>query len=535
MKKFLAVLVMLSLVVGSVFAQASFGGYGRGRLDLVTVKSGATEMRDDALVTDKTIKGPLTNAAIEYSFSAGYTNEEGTAGGSISVTGNQNGFAAPWDGAYIPWRARAWWQPISQVKVNLGWTDWAFGTDDVLGWGYNASAGDVGVAPANGLFGAPSDVFLGGGGYHGLTLGITPMDMFSFNLGLNFMGDDMKARTDLVEVLKTFFVQANVNLNGIGTVSLSYQGGPGTSSKAVTTYDGQTPKYYHTSTTDDYAKRYKDYYTNLYTRSYADYLGMDIADLNEDLLKEIDDWASAATDAEMLNINKVKELGEQIPEPGYGLPIYMGSGDVVSTTSGEEIKTYSGNNGALALRFRLSAIENLDLNFGIKFSIPGKVNQYQTKQHPLFIALGAQYNISDAFGVKTRMKFQFLGKTTDSRKDLYGTEDPFKFGIDITPYFNIAGMNINVNLGLALTKYMYTYADGTPDAMQWNPMQVSWMINPYVVKPVGNVNLYAGIIVQGTPSAYYMTPVFESTPLLDQAKSKSVVEFRIPIGFNVNF
>ncbi len=463
MKKFLAVLVMLSLVVGSVFAQASFGGYGRGRLDLVTIKNGATEMRGGALVTDKTIKGPLTDAWIEYSFNAGYTNEEGTAGGNISVTGNQNGFAAPWNGAYIPWRVRAWWQPISQIRVNLGWTDWAFGTDDFVGWGYNATAGDIGVAPANGLFGAPGDVFLGGTGYHGLTLGITPMDMLAINFGLNFMGDDMQARTDLVRVFKTFFAQVNLKLDGIGTFSLSYQGGPGTLSTPVTAYN------------------------------------------------------AAVSGADM-----------------GGIPIYNGTGDVVTTSSGEGIKTYTGDTGTIAFRFSLSAIENLALNFGFNYRINGKLDQYTTRQYPIRIALGVQYNISDTFGVKTRMQFHFLGKDTNSQDSNYyiGTEDPFKFGIDITPYFKVAGMNINVNLGLALTKFMHTYPTGTPDAAKWNPMQISWMINPYVEKPLGNVSLFAGIIVQGTPSAYFLPP---SATRYDQAKSKSVIEFRIPVGFNVNF
>ncbi len=456
MKKFLAVLVMLSLVVGSVFAQLTVGGQARGGLYLFQMKVGALN-GIGPYTSDKTVTGPFAGqawgpydgtAALTGAINAQYANAEGTVGAKVQFTA--------WNGGVSANYVFAWWQPISMLRMQIGNLGDAFGTDNgLVGWSYHGEVQEMGVATKM----HTGDAYVDAGNSYGLRFDITPMDMLAINIAFRDF-QDLASNDAVKKAFANFyrhtFAQVIIKITNIGDFYLSYDGGYGALGEyTVTSYDSK-----------------------------FDTLGGSV----------------------------VNDTNKYLP---------------------------ANDNGKIAFAFHLTAIDKLDASLGFKYTINGKTSETLTYVNPLHLALGLKYDLSDSFGIKSAMSFAFLGGYTkhssQSREEYNGGSDyyvydtPFKFGITVTPYLKMDIANFYFNLGLTLDKNMTKYGPKVLDENKYDPVQVGWLINPVVEKNVGGISFYFGVIVKSTPTYY-------ASKFTDGAnKVKNVIDFSIPVGFNVYF
>jgi hypothetical protein len=161
-------------------------------------------------------------------------NDNGTFGGFVRVT-NAN---------YIRFdqvaRAGVWWQPLSFLKVQLGYhVDYGVQTY-VVGWGFNGDAGDFldGVAGYGEYAPRRNGVFVNGlddgDDVYAASLTLTPLDGLAIRFGVPFWQPGeagwFASQTDAAGLAKNVwsdsFGQVTYNINGIGEVAVSFDGSP---------------------------------------------------------------------------------------------------------------------------------------------------------------------------------------------------------------------------------------------------------------------------------------------------------------------
>jgi len=135
--------------------------------------------------------------------------------------------------------ANAWWKPIDQFKLTIGWNgDGFWGKEGFTGWGFNAMPYDSGVAINPGIWywknadnsfgGSDSYVslpfmmdrytFFGGFGDKAALLEIKPMDMLGINIAIPFFLGEKAA-----DVYKATCAQIDLNFD-FGNIALTYNG-----------------------------------------------------------------------------------------------------------------------------------------------------------------------------------------------------------------------------------------------------------------------------------------------------------------------
>jgi len=304
MKKIIAISVMFALIAGAVFADTSIGGGFNYQLDVLRGDNGknwtqaspgkeyyweasppsagdttptwvlkdkdkaATYVVDPTDPYGETLLGTASQiqsqtnfkgATVDFNFSGD------TYGGKVRLyaAGSQG-----WWGS-LPF-AFAWWQPVSMFKFQLGHNpDGNFGTAQITGWGFNGSAQDF-VATDNDSGGSTSYIAVetGGiksysrnrawraarsygfyGGYSNVAalLSLYPMDMLTVNLVLPFSAAHADQTRDFTDVLMNAHLNFVVNIDGVGRITLTFEGKGG--NKTVTSID----------TTDNTAKSKKEY------------------------------------------------------------------------------------------------------------------------------------------------------------------------------------------------------------------------------------------------------------------------------------
>jgi len=149
--------------------------------------------------------------------------------------------------------------------------------------------------------------------------------------------------------------------------------------------------------------------------------------------------------------------------------------------------TYIGDasdatNGMVFAYFNLAAVENLSLDVGLSYIMPGDFEGF-----PIFAGLGAKYDVNDAFGLKVRTVAAFGG-------DEDWGMDGFRLLFDVLPYYQI---NDNMKFCASVGIGMFSH-----DALEDNIF--GWHVNPYI--EIGNEwgpTFYAGLKVwnNGTKDA----------------------------------
>jgi hypothetical protein len=227
MKKLIAISITLALIASAAFAQVTVGG-------LVQSKWVAfSEIPGDG---DDTVNSLSWTGRVQLD---GKT-EGDIFGGSLRITpssfdqiaanqGKMNkvlGGGVAFDWAYV------WWQPIQQVKLQLGTiSDGFYGVDAIAAWGFHGDANDF--VAYDKLYNTAA--FAGGALFTtGASFVITPLDGLKVVFGIpteasisTYISDDKTAITNqnAMEAWKHFFLQAGYDLPNIGVITLTYKSG----------------------------------------------------------------------------------------------------------------------------------------------------------------------------------------------------------------------------------------------------------------------------------------------------------------------
>jgi len=209
MKKIIAISVMLVLIAGAAFADASFGG---------NFTASTTLFKDKNQFNGEDVaSGGFGWAQANVTFNWSGDN----AGGRFRLFSNPGDHPTWYDHF-----AHIWWQPVDQFRFALGQNpDGDWGHQQIGGWGMNAEAQDT-VAIDNGLLKdsgtytvaavARNVGFWGGFSAVGIGLTITPADGLEINLGIP-TGDTADSAT--------FFSNTKINfkydISDVGTVRLA--------------------------------------------------------------------------------------------------------------------------------------------------------------------------------------------------------------------------------------------------------------------------------------------------------------------------
>jgi len=160
-------------------------------------------------------------------------------------------------------------------------------------------------------------------------------------------------------------------------------------------------------------------------------------------------------------------------------------GKVAVTYVGDLNKSASsgtGDGSKLYGFFNLTAIENLDVAFGLGYTLPVKDDETEYYYRaPVAIGLSANFT-TGALGIKARLQGEFAG--TSKPKDGSETKSPIGFIFELLPSFAI---NDQVSALLAAGVNM-TKPDGSESV-------VAWHINPYITVKSNwwAPNFYAGV------------------------------------------
>jgi len=222
MKKLIAILVVFALVAGSIFA-ADVGVDVFGMFNLAKGSSAKNAAGDTA-------DADANMAIPRIRISASAQDENGIFGGWARFdTPNNWGAGGNTYGEGMVAYGYAWWQPIEQVKLQIGTNggDGEFGLEGVTTWGFYQVAGDVRTIGADNAWGSG---FWNGAGFRsafyggfndGVVLKILPMDALAINIGIPFT---YSWGTKAGDTYRSSHVQVAYNADGIGTFGLTFVG-----------------------------------------------------------------------------------------------------------------------------------------------------------------------------------------------------------------------------------------------------------------------------------------------------------------------
>jgi len=223
MKKFLAVLVVFTLIAGVAFADVSLGGSFGYAADVL--KGDNNDAHD--LASAQSSKA----ATLDLNFSGE------NYGGRVRLYGATTG--PWWSGSPF---AFAWWKPSDQFRFQIGHNpDGNFGAAQITGWGFLGSAQDY-VAICNDSDDLGTDVrkqvrkagFYPGFSGVGALMSIYPADGVEVNFALPFGKEhsDTDIGTATMKyptwrALAYFHTNVGIKIGDIGKVNLSFKGDEG--------------------------------------------------------------------------------------------------------------------------------------------------------------------------------------------------------------------------------------------------------------------------------------------------------------------
>jgi hypothetical protein len=198
--------------------------------------------------------------------------------------------------------------------------------------------------------------------------------------------------------------------------------------------------------------------------------------------------------------------------------------------------------GAIHAQFYLTAVQNLQLNIGLKYTFAGDVTKKNEKTSytpPITAGFGLNYNISDTFGVKTRLAAGFAGSTKVEDKDAVnnGKYYNLKLGFDLMPYFDLSILKLFLNLGIEFSDETYYLNKNDPKAEdeqnKSKPLitdagsTFGWYVNPYITKSVGGSTFYAGFKLYSDGAKY--------KDGITNKDGETIIEWGVPIGIQISF
>jgi hypothetical protein len=191
--------------------------------------------------------------------------------------------------------------------------------------------------------------------------------------------------------------------------------------------------------------------------------------------------------------------------------------DSANSSSKDWNKAFKRDANAIYGQFYLTAVENLSLNVGLKYTLPvsgknllwtasGQSTAFDgTWNEPIAAGFAADYAVSDTFGVKARFGAAFAGsvKTGDVTSDI-----PFAMSFEAMPYVDLSILKLFVTLG---ANYTADSEGGDDDS------SFKWHFNPYITKAAGGGTFFAGFYVNG------------------EGDKDNTIKWGIPLGLEVSF
>ena len=175
------------------------------------------------------------------------------------------------------------------------------------------------------------------------------------------------------------------------------------------------------------------------------------------------------------------------------------------------------DNGAKLLLYAgLDLIEGLGIDIGLGYTLPGKKDGVGTYNAPIALGLGAQYAITDEFGVKFRAQGEFAGKMKPDSGD--SEKDAMVVRADVMPFYAVSeSMTAFLSVGLVYT--------GKEKDQGMDSNFIDWHLNPYIAIKEGNGGFYAGIKIYGNGERKYV----------NGGKVDSYIDWSIPIAVSYAF
>ena len=164
--------------------------------------------------------------------------------------------------------------------------------------------------------------------------------------------------------------------------------------------------------------------------------------------------------------------------------------------------------------FLLTAIKNIDMNFGVAYTLPAKGDGV-TFNSPVAAGFGFGFDYGK-FTLKTRLAATFMGSARESR----GTfKEPLKLAFGILPSYGFGPLRLYFNTGLSFKGKDEIYYSGMITKAN-DSFAIGWHLNPYVCLKVGPGTIFGGVRVESDGVKY--------------AEGR-IVDWGIPIGIQLEF
>jgi len=168
----------------------------------------------------------------------------------------------------------------------------------------------------------------------------------------------------------------------------------------------------------------------------------------------------------------------------------------------------------------ITAIENLEIDFGLGYTLAYTTEAKTKVQAPMAIGLGAGYNAGE-FGVKARTVVSLMGSSQDDGED--AVKEPMKLLFDVLPYYAV---NDNLNVLFSIGVGYQAKQDKKDD----DYAKIGFHVEPYIELKGGSTwhpNFYAGIRLETTGKKYKEG--------LESKEGSTYMNWSIPLGIAFAF
>jgi len=468
-------------VAGAVFAQElSIDGFYRVGVDAFGSSSQKRLDSSGDEISDY-IRAGAVHSRGRLNFRA--ANDDGTFGGFVRLqadVGNKVNYKGEVMGAdvdldigaphYFSMQyGYAWWQPIEQLKLTAGLFDDFYVNEIVDTFGGVAEDTKVHY-----VTGAEDGLFLGPFAQQfddvGLGVGIYPIPGLALNIGVPFG-------------------------NGLGGVG-RHAGSAAAGTVVIDDPDGIP------NSGDEIYNNDTGWYT----------------------------WGETARDVYgHVKIQAVYQLEEivRIALAFHAVPADSQLGSKNTKTAPTGGGAFAVDNSALFLAGYITALENMAINVGLKFTLPYEVEDVGTYNSPFRIGVGFTFD-ADAFGIGARLGFalgsSFKPKSGDEVKG------PFEFGLNILPYYDLGVCKIFLNAGIHMVALDADYKKAVKDSGADEPKDgFGFHLNPYVEKTIGGGSFFVGFELFSEPFDW------EYNVKDGKVKDTSIINWSVPVGMRFSF
>ena len=421
MKKLIAISVVFVLLASAAFADVTIGGLAHGQ----AVLASGSSVED----TD-----PMSGGWHQGRLYGSFTNDEGTFGAYVRVQSN----ATWWQPAAF---AYSWWQPIPQVKLQVGQDfDGAIARDFLVGWGYNWNDAEDYVASAgysyiNGL--GRSTGFYGGWDVAGSLLTLSPIDGLAVNLAIPFGGGTTE------DMFKKLVAQITYNIDGVGEAAFTFQSGLG--------YE--------------------------FIPSWQEEVGTGFVNVNP--------GTGVVTPGQLWDGNDIE------------IPVYGGwVGGPIEDPSKIYLSFFLTALDGMAVNIGLA----YTLPYQVKYTNWQGSFDY-TVNSPIEIGLGFAMNqwSSEAFRLNARIGAALGGSKVHKGVDT-AFDDPLELGLSIMPSYDVGPFIFYFNVGIGLTAETTELKEKGMVIRPKADSVFGWYVNPYITKSVGGGTFFAGVTLESDGS-----------------------------------